>query len=154
MQLKDNPATQLAWKIATIYRLHMQNIAGVTENFGLYPGQTRILNTIAEMDGSTQKELAEQLNISPASMAVSIKRMQKTGIVEKAADAQDLRNNRIFITEKGRRIQTESLPEFIAFDNQLLKGFGQEEISRLDGYLARIQANLKEAKHLNDAAEY
>lgn len=144
--LKDNPATQLAWKIAMIYRLHMQNILGVAESFGLYPGQSRILMTIAEMNGSTQKEIANRLDISPASMAVSIKRMQKAGLVEKVADKNDLRNNRVFITEKGQRIETNSMSELIRFDNDLLKGFTAEDIRQLDSYLTRIQTNLKEAK--------
>jgi DNA-binding MarR family transcriptional regulator len=150
MRLKDNPATQLAWKIAMIYRLHMQNIAGVTEHYGLYPGQSRILNTISEMGGSTQKEIADRLDISPASIAVSIKRMQKAGIVEKTADEHDLRNNRISITEKGWQIQAESQPEFMMFDNCLLKGFSPGEIGQLDDYLTRIQANLREAKNQDD----
>ena len=145
MLLKDNPATQLAWKIGQIYRLHMQNIAGVNENFGLYPGQGRILHTIAELNGSTQKEIAEKLNISPASMAVSIQRMQKAGVVEKVADKVDKRSNRIHITNRGRRTMTDSLSEFIRFDNTLLNGFAPEEISQLDAYLTRIQANLNKS---------
>ena len=151
MLLKDNPATRLAWKIGMIYRLHMQNISGVNENYGLYPGQSRILHTISELNGSTQKELADSLNISPASLAVSVKRLEKAGIVAKAADTSDLRSNRIFITEKGKQIQAESMSELIRFDNQLLQGFGPEEIGRLDEYLTRIQANLREARLQHDA---
>jgi DNA-binding MarR family transcriptional regulator len=147
--LKENPATQLAWKIGKIYRLHMQNISGVNENYGLYQGQSRILETIAEMNGSTQKELADTLSISPASLAVSVKRLQKAGVVEKTADQADLRNNRIYITEKGQKIQKDSMSEFIRFDNTLLAGFEPGEIKELDAFLTRIQTNLEDAKSLN-----
>jgi DNA-binding MarR family transcriptional regulator len=150
MTLSENDATQIAWKIGMIYRLHMQNIAVINENYGLYSGQTRILHAISQMNGATQRELADRLNITPASLAVSVKRMQKAGIVEKVADKADLRNNRIYITDKGRQIQTESLSEFIAFDNILLNGFSTEEIRRLENYLLRIHKNLKEAKVHND----
>jgi DNA-binding MarR family transcriptional regulator len=149
MILSENPATQIAWKIGMIHRLHMQNIAGINENYGLHSGQLRILHTISVMNGATQKELADRLNITPASLAVSVKRMQKAGIVEKVADQTDLRNNRIYATEKGRRIQTDSLAEFIAFDNSLLEGFSPEEFRQLDDYLLRIQNNMKEAKSPN-----
>lgn len=149
MLLKENPATQLAWKIGKIYRLHMQNISGVNENYGLYQGQSRILETIAEMNGSTQKELADTLSISPASLAVSVKRLQKAGVVEKTADQADLRNNRIYITEKGQKIQKDSMSEFIRFDNTLLAGFEPGEIKELDAFLTRIQTNLEDAKSLN-----
>ena len=150
MLLSENPATQFAWKIGTIYRLHMQKITGVYENYGLYPGQSRILHTIAEMNGSTQTEIAAKLNISPASLAVSIKRMQKVGLVEKVVDKSDLRNNLISITEKGIKVQADSITELIMFDNNLLSGFSSDEIQQLDGYLTRVCANLKGAKNQND----
>jgi DNA-binding MarR family transcriptional regulator len=146
--LSENAATQIAWKLGMIYRLHMQNIAGINENFGLYSGQTRTLQAISEMNGATQRELADRLNITPASLAVSVKRMQKAGIVEKVADQTDLRSNRIHITEKGRKILSESLSEFIRFDNSLLIGFSPEEMRQLDAYLLRIHKNQKEAKAL------
>lgn len=147
--LKENPATQLFWKIDIICRQHLQIIAGVSESYGLYPGQSRILHTISEMSGSTQKEIAERLDISPASMAVSIKRLQKAGLVEKAADQKDLRHNRISVTEKGRRLLMETLSDFIRYDNRLLEGFGPEEMRQLDLFLTKLQSNLKEAKLLN-----
>jgi DNA-binding MarR family transcriptional regulator len=153
MLLKENPATQMAWKIGVIYRMHMQNIMRVNEKYGLYPGQSRILHTVSELDGSMQKELADRLGVSPASMAVSIKRMQKAGLLAKSADMNDLRSNRICVTEKGRRIQADSISDFINHDNRLLKGFGPAEIAQLDDYLTRLQVNLKEARNLNDNAQ-
>lgn len=149
MLLKENLATQLAWKIGMIYRLHMQNISCVHENYGLYAGQSRILHTIAEMDGSTQKEIADKLNVTPASLAVSIKRLQKAGIVDKTADMVDLRNNRIFITEKGRQIQLDSVSELIKVDNVLLNGFNPSECRQFEALLTRVYENLKEANDLN-----
>jgi len=145
MRLVDNPATRIAWKISYIFRLHLQNIRSVNEHYGLYPEQTRILNLIAEFNGSTQKELADLVGVSPPSMAVSIKRMQKAGLVEKAADGADMRLSRIYITEKGKKIQVESMSDFMTVDDRLVKNFTPEEIERLDGLLARVEANLKEA---------
>lgn len=147
--LKENLATQLAWKIGMIYRLHMQNVSGIIENYDLYPGQLRIMHTIAEMNGSTQKEIAAKLNVTPASLAVSIKRLQKAGIVDKAADKVDLRHNRIFITEKGSKVQSDSMSELIRIDNFLLSGFSPEETNHFEAYLTRVYTNLKEVNDLN-----
>lgn len=148
MLLKENLATQIVWKIGLIYRLHMQNVSGVNEKYGLYPGQSRILHTIAEMNGSIQKEIAAKLNITPASLTVSIKRLQKVGIVEKSPDAIDLRNNRIFITEKGQGIRSDSVSELIQGDNALLNGFSSADVEQLVSYLTRLQINLEKAKEL------
>lgn len=144
--LKDNPATQLAWKIRDIHHLHMQNIMGIIENYGLHSGQPRILHTIAEMNGATQKAIANKLQSSPASLAVSIKRLQKAGLLEKVTDESDLRINQIYLTEKGKKVQSESLADLIMFDNYLLDGFSPEEILQLDSFLCRIYTNLKKVE--------
>lgn len=45
------------------------------------------------------KELSDGINVSPASVAVSVKRMQKSGLITKISDENDLRCNRIALTE-------------------------------------------------------
>ena len=144
--LKDNPATQIAWKIRDIHHLHMQNIIGIIEEYGLHTGQPRILHTIADMNGTTQTEIANKLKISPASLAVSIKRLQKAGLLEKVTDENDLRVNQIYLTEKGEKVQSESLADLIKSDNCLLSGFSLEEIEQLNSSLTRIYTNLKKAE--------
>ena len=57
-------------------------------------------------DGSSapsQKELADLLRISPATVAASLKSLELCGYVTRHADEQDSRRNRISITAKGRQ---------------------------------------------------
>ena len=51
---------------------------------------------------ASQKELADALHISPATMAVSLKSLERGGYVEKRGDPADQRCKRVAITEKGR----------------------------------------------------
>ncbi len=105
-------------------------------------GQPPILDYLMENATCTQNELAKALNVSPASVAVSLKRMQKSGLVEKVTDAADLRRNRISLTEKGRQ-EIEHIHEcFNEIDNKLFSGFSEAELSVLCGYLDRLCKNL------------
>lgn len=51
----------------------------------------------------TQKKLAELLHVSPATVANSLKSLERGGYVRKEADPADARCNRVFLTDRGRR---------------------------------------------------
>lgn len=108
----------------------------------VYFGQPPILDVLAERGVCTQNELAKALNVSPASVAVSLRRMQKSGLVEKEADAEDLRRNFVRLTEKGKA-QHEFIHKcFGEIDRKLYAGFTEEELTTLQEMLARLCGNL------------
>ena len=86
-------------RLECVKRFTMHNML---KDSGVYFGQPPILDFLEKNGVCTQNELAKALEVSPASIAVSIKRMQKNGVVEKIADENDLRCNRISLTGKGQ----------------------------------------------------
>lgn len=73
-------------------------------NKGIHPRQISLLELISKEDGLSQKEIAQKLNIRPPTAAVSVKRMERAGLLVKEADVTDKRISHIYITEKGRKI--------------------------------------------------
>ena len=109
---------------------------------GVYFGQPPILELLVKNGTCTQNELARALHVSPASVAVSLKRMQKSGLVKKAADESDLRCNRVSITDLGREQIGRIHACLDEIDHTMLAGFSAEELSALGSYLDRLCANL------------
>ena len=68
---------------------------------GLHPGQPPMLEFILAHPGCTQKEAADELDVSPASAAASLKRLEKAGLVARRQDAQDVRRNQLELTAAG-----------------------------------------------------
>ena len=62
----------------------------------------------------SQKQLAQWLHVSPATVANSLKSLERGGYVHKEPDAQDARRNRVSITEKGRQAVLECVKVFEA----------------------------------------
>jgi DNA-binding MarR family transcriptional regulator len=91
-----------------------------------------------------QKQFAEALGVSPATVAISIKRMERAGLVTRVPDPEDLRRNRIAITEKGRRLVDDCIRAFRHVDTGMFHGFSQEEREVLAGYYRRMVQNLEE----------
>jgi DNA-binding MarR family transcriptional regulator len=131
MQPSDNPATRIFWKVRDVHHRHMYLMKNIHARFGLHIAQPRILFVIARLNGSTQSQIAEEMQVSPASLSMSIKRMQKAGLLEKVKDEHDLRRNQIRLSPAGQE----------AMDNSL-HGFNDAEIDQLGSYLDRMFANL------------
>lgn len=92
----------------------------------------------------TQKKLAELLHVSPATIANSLKSLERGGYVRKECDPKDARCKQVFITEKGRQAVTRCVQVFDAVDAQLLSGFSPEEQEQLLRFHQRMLDNMRQ----------
>lgn len=129
-------------KMNTLSILHRVCIQKQASKNGLYFGQPPILEYVAEHNHCTQREVADFMKVSPASIATSVKRMQKAGLIEKITNENDLRYNHLRITEKGRELVYKCREDFNKVDAQMFTGFSDEECEQLYGYYERMIKNL------------
>jgi len=125
-----------------ILKLHRSAIERYTEENGMQKNQHKLLLTLSRLGPEAcQRDLAESMHITPAAVAVTLKKLEKAGIVEKMISEKDNRYNRIIITEKGEKIVKESYEMFRAIDTQAFEGFSEKELEQLYGYLERVRDN-------------
>ncbi len=122
--------------------LHRYRIFTALSGLNLYRGQPEILEYLKAHGDCSQRELAEHLGVSPASIATSLKRMSKAGFIERTEDENDRRINRLRITSKGDEIRKTGKSECDKIDKIMFSGFSQEEINVFSGMLSRISKNL------------
>ncbi len=113
-----------------------------SEKIGIYPAQHRLLMELANDSQISQKELSKRLNVSPATVTISIKKLVKDGYVKKSSLKNDNRYNMIAITEKGKKIIEKSIRIFDEADEKILAGFSDEELERLNNMFIRMFNNL------------
>lgn len=129
---------------AQIARFHFLISQQCLEKMELYPGQPQMLLTLYKSDGRSQRELSESLMIKPATVTVMIKRLEKTGFVERKDDKKDQRINRIFLTEKGKNI-CENLKEmYEEIEKKYFYNFTLEEKILLRRFLIQVKDNLND----------
>lgn len=90
----------------------------------------------------SQRELARRLRLSPATVAVSLRTMERCGYVARRVDEADQRRNLVSITEEGKRAMERCGQAFLAADARLLSGFSSEEKDQLTGFFIRMLRNL------------
>ncbi len=137
-----------------MHRAHHRVIERMVSGLGVHGGQHRILMMLSRHEKMpTQKEIACRMDITAASVANMLKRLESGGYIARSAGCADGRCNEVEITEQGRRIVEDSCRIFETIDRQMFEGFSNEEIETLKGYLERIHSNLHAMEEEPDRCE-
>ena len=88
---------------------------------GVGIGQWAVLLFLWSRDGLSQAELARVVAIEPPTMARTIDRMVRDGLVTRAADPRDGRLSRINLTDRGRELRDRLVSKAIAVNKRTLE---------------------------------
>ena len=127
-----------------VNQMHRRKIEKLVDKTGLHRAQHRMLMTLSDREFDSQAELAAMLEISTATVAVSLKKLERDGYIRKTAKAEDSRANFVQLTEKGKQVVEDSREIFEYIDEQAIKDFTDEELVFLRTYLKRMYDNLAE----------
>lgn len=111
---------------------------------GVYRSQHQMLMNLGKHPDCSQMELAQRLEITPAAVATTIKKLEKGGYVTRLVSEQDNRVNKLAVTEKGERIIAQSIQIFGEVEQKALQDFSPEEVSQFNDFVQRIRKNLEE----------
>lgn len=137
----------LEWFFRTLSRMHHNSIKTEMRKRGLkeasQPQILFLLMNQADEDGISQKRIADIIGITPSTVAISIKRMEKSGLVQKIADPNDLRYNHVKLTPKGRGFLDECINAFNAIDAKMFDGFSENDRDHLKTFFKCMIKNLE-----------
>ena len=133
--------------------LHRRAIEQWACDAGMHRSQHRMLMHLTKCESTpTQKDIAKHFDISPAAVAVTLKKLESDGYIErgKCVERTDSRFNEIKITERGRDAALQSRKYFQHVDLEAFKSFSDEELELFISLLERMQENLKSIPPLPD----
>ena len=125
-----------------VFRLLYLRNYELLEQYEMHPGQPQLLMVLLRFGTLSQKQLAQKLFVKPATVAVMLKRMEKTGWVSKEQDKQDKRITRVCLTDQGREIAYVFLKVHENIETECLKNFTIEERILLRRLLLQIKDNV------------
>jgi DNA-binding MarR family transcriptional regulator len=143
----EHDQNALEWLFRTLDRMHHNCMKAEFDKRGLseasHPAILFVLKHEIEDTSASQKEIADLIGISPVTVAISIKRMERSGLIRKVADPNDLRRNLITITEKGLKLTTECEKAIDDIDVGMFKGFSSEECRSLKTFYIKMIHNME-----------
>ena len=131
----------------SLFRAHHNAVQGRLNREGLGDiGSPRLLHALRDCrergETPSQRELADLLHVSPATVATSLKSLERNGYVQRHIDPTDTRRNLISITSKALECMENSCKVFDAVDEHMFSGFTPEEVEQLNLYHLRMLQNL------------
>lgn len=126
-----------------IHMIQMKCNFLLMDNEKIHPGQIALLMTMKAIGPSNQRTLARTMNCSPASVGVSVKRLERAGLLEKQADIQDMRTTRVVLTQQGLDFaqRCEDFVNIVA--GKKYAGFSRAETDQMENFQSRVKANLE-----------
>ena len=128
-----------------VHRAHHNAIYAALTDQGLQDvGQPKLLILLSTLESGsvTQRELAQALHVSPATMSASLKSLERRGYVSKQSGEKDGRCKLVAITQKGLDAVQRCREALKSVDDRIFTGFDPQEVEWLKDAHKRILANL------------
>ncbi|WP_101478024.1 MarR family winged helix-turn-helix transcriptional regulator [Candidatus Nitrosotalea bavarica] len=111
------------------------------KQLGLTPAHWRVILALNISDGLTQKELADKIYVDGSTLVPVIDKMEQNGLVERRADPNDRRMNRIFLTKKSESTVDSITLIVLQLRKMIYRGISGDEINSTRKILATMIKN-------------
>lgn len=138
LDLSDSIGTLIALAAKSQERLAEMEMK---KKLGLTPTQWKVILVLNVVDGPTQKEIAEKINVDGSTLVPVIDKMVKNGLVKRMADSKDRRNNRIFLTKKAESTVDSIIVIILQLRKMIYRGISEDDINVTRNVLKSLIAN-------------
>ena len=117
-----------------------------TREFGLMPGQPKVLEYVADNEGCLQRDIAKACAMDRATVTGVLGRMEDAGLVERRPKAGDRRALEVWLTDAGWAAAEHVAVCGAEVDAVAHAGMTEDERETLSKLLARVIKNFEEAE--------
>jgi DNA-binding MarR family transcriptional regulator len=135
--------SSLGYQVNHLARLMAQALRTTILPLGVVPGQCAQLLALYEEDGLSQRELCERVRVEQPTMANTLRRMERDGLVRRLPDPHDGRRAVVTLTERARGLEEALVGAARSVNSGATKGITDEELAVFMATLARIIGNLE-----------
>lgn len=128
--------------MAKVAKIHRQRSDELLSTVGLHVGQEMLLNVLWTEGEMTQTELANRLEIQPATLTVALKRLEKNGLVVRSRDPQDQRVSRVQPSRKSGELRDGVLLAWGRLEHETTKNLTEPEQTMLALLLNKVTDGL------------
>lgn len=136
---KDHSAGYLANHMARLFAAGLQKRI---QPLGLAPAQFMVLLELWDGDGKTQADLVAALDVEQATMANTLARMERDGLIDRRISDTDKRARNVFLTDHAKGLQAEAMVQAKAENQLALSGLSEDEQQQFRALMHTVIATL------------
>ena len=140
---------EIAFTIMDVARMLKTYADQRARQFGISRAQWAVLIRIERSEGLKQSELAELLDLQPISLTRLLDRLADNGLIERRADPNDRRANRLYLKPAARPLLGRLSELGADMMETVLEGLDAKSIDRMLKELATLKDNLRRAISAN-----
>jgi DNA-binding MarR family transcriptional regulator len=138
----------VSFAIFALARTHRAKAASMLADIGLFPGQEILLMQLAGQDGRPQKSLCESIGLDHSTVAKSVGRLERDGLIERRKCPEDGRISQVHLTARGRDMTDAISRIWAELERQTIKGLSDAEQQALMAAAKKIIVNASVAEEL------
>lgn len=146
-QPENMPIGMLINDASKFFHDHMRR---ETEKLGIRDGYRQMLFHLCREDGVTQLDLVQLSRLKPPTVSVTLKKMEDEGYVIRQTDPHDLRQVRVYITDKGRQINDQIRGRIEETEEILCESLSQEELAQLRRILLKMREHYRQKDRFSE----
>jgi DNA-binding MarR family transcriptional regulator len=128
--------------LVQLCRAHRNLVAGALEGLHVHVGQEHVVYRLAIEQGITQAQLADALCVDASTVTKMLQRLERDGVVERRADPEDARVQRVYLTPNGTRLVQPVVDIWRRAEARLMAGMTEAEWVLARRLLLQMLSNL------------
>lgn len=132
----------LGYQVNLLARLLEQALRRRIAVHGVVPGQFPALLALYEREGRTQSELCRLVRIEQPTMANTLNRMQRDGLISRESDPVDGRRSLVELTARGRALEPALVAAADSVNAEAVAGLSDSEAQTLIALLIKVAESL------------
>ena len=146
MRMAFDKARSAGYLANHMARLFAHGLQDRIRSLGLTTGQFPALLELWAEDGLTQRELVDRIDIEQATMANTLARMERDGLVTRRRHPEDARAQQIWLTDKAKALQGRATAAAAEQNAVALAGLSEAEHAEFLALMRRVIGNLKDRR--------
>ncbi|WP_340819754.1 MarR family transcriptional regulator [Methanolobus sp. WCC4] len=122
------------------------------EPYGIGSGQFPFFMRLLHHEGVSQESLASMLRYDRATITRSVNKLEEMGYVSRKRDPNDKRAYCVFLTDKGREMESALFSISTKLNDVLLRGFSEEEKAMFISLIGKAAMNIAEENEIKKAS--
>lgn len=139
LMVKSNPSIESVNRASFLFA---SAVYREMDKIGIRPSYRNIISSLCDNESLTQLELVRITNLKAPTISITLRSMERDGIVSRVKNDIDRRETHVAITDKGRKMYQKMLTSIEKIQKKMTNGLTDKEAEQMLAALNKICDNL------------